>query len=165
MLETIHSCQVHHGAITVGLVKGHSSKTEFLGLTTDGLLSSKQFQALNLILLAADTEEGHRECKEAQKGAVASHKLVSRFCPCSGFLGHGFALSWRYMAFALFRLLLRFAGCRRSHGTSTSTPKRPPGTKIQSHLQTSKSFKSFKSSTQFVQPSQTKANQQENLAA
>ena len=63
MLETIHRSQVQDGAITVGLVKGHSSKTEFLGLTTDGLLSSKQFQALNLILLAADSEVGHRKSK------------------------------------------------------------------------------------------------------
>ena len=110
----LESCQVHDGAITVGIVKGHRSKAEFLSLTTDGLLSSKQFQALNLILLATDTEVGHRKGKEAQEGAVASHKLVSRSSPSSGFFGHGFALSWRDMAFGLFRLLLRFAGCRRN---------------------------------------------------
>ena len=57
----LESCQVHDGAITVGIVKGHRSKAEFLSLTTDGLLSSKQFQALNLILLATDTEVGHRK--------------------------------------------------------------------------------------------------------
>ena len=110
----LESCQVHDGAITVGIVKGHRSKAEFLSLTTDGMLSSKQFQALNLILLATDTEVGHRKGKEAQEGAVASHKLVSRSSPSSGFLGHSFAFSWRDMAFALFRLLLRFAGCRRN---------------------------------------------------
>ena len=110
----LESCQVHDGAITVGIVKGHRSKAEFLSLTTDGLLSSKQFQALNLILLATDTEVGHRKGKEAQEGAVASHKLVSRSSPSSGFLGHSFAFSRCDMAFALFRLLLRFAGCRRN---------------------------------------------------